>query len=130
MHVVDMEAGGSRGELNDGAASSSKGQSIDTRAARDVAEENDVHMKDVVKLETKSPPAARARRGRRRRGRGGVTGGQITLTRFMARSRRSQEGQPQTNGAVKESPDDKENVDEDAATKKPKTESEEPAKYT
>ena len=128
MPVVDMETGGSTGEQNGGAASLSEVQSFETNAAGSGTENTDVHMEDTVKTELKSPPSAGPRRGRRRRG--GTGGGQMTLAGFMARTRKSRDNQPQSNGVVKESPEGKENVDEDAATKKLKTDEDETKEIT
>ena len=123
MHVVNMETGGSLGEQNGSSTSHSEVQSIDTGAAGCGAENTDVHMEDVIKTELKSPPSAGPRRGRRRRGAAG--GGQMTLAGFMARTRKGRDNQPQANGVVKESPEGKENVDEEAAMKKIKTDKDE-----
>ena len=106
MHVVDVENGDSGQEPCDAGSSSAVVQPTD-KAGRDVAEDADVHMKDAVKAEKKTPPSVGARRGRRRRG--AASGGQVTLTSFMARTRKSQEAM-QATAAVCERPEGKENV--------------------
>ncbi|XP_043229878.1 DNA (cytosine-5)-methyltransferase 1-like isoform X1 [Amphibalanus amphitrite] len=114
MHSVDLENGGSTEVVG----SSSPQASSRDKAVADIGEADDVHMKEI-KTEKKTPPSTGVRRGRRRRG--AASGGQITLTSFMAKSRRSQESQ-QANGSKKESGDIKENEEEeDQILKKVKT---------